>query len=171
VGDNLPLIFINWKSRHMGTHRNTGDAWLREIRPGNPLWMNSADARARNIKEGDRVLVKSVSGQIEAQVYLTEGIKPGVVGADFSFGHTAYGSRPVEIDGQVIAPVAPYGHTPFNFAQPWHEEAGLAQGRGTGFNVNLLARLDDTLKNTPLTDPIGGGASSLDTRVEVVKLG
>ncbi|HYF96313.1 MAG TPA: molybdopterin-dependent oxidoreductase [Symbiobacteriaceae bacterium] len=170
VADDLPLQFINWKSSHLGTHRTIGDAWLREIRSSNPVWMNPRDAAARGLTNGDRVRVRSASFTAETEVHLTEGIRPGVVGADFSYGHEAYGARPVKIDGRVIPAAPGYGHTPYSFRETGTEPTGYAPGRGTGFRVNDLACQDETLgKGSPLIDPIGGSCSQLDTRVEVEK--
>ncbi|BDG61068.1 molybdopterin-dependent oxidoreductase [Caldinitratiruptor microaerophilus] len=170
VDDALPLVLINWKARQHGTHRTVAAAWLREVRPENHLWMNPADAAARGIRTGDRVRVRSASAAVEARVWVTEGIRPGVVGADFSYGHVGYGAEAVEIDGKRHEPVRGYGHTPYDLAPPLHEEAGLAGGRGTGFLVNSLLRDDVVTGGGGLTDPIGGGASQLDTRVEVERI-
>lgn len=169
VVQSFPLDLINWKARHMGTHRNQSDVWLREIRPANYLWMNPADAAPRGIGHGDMVKLKTGGGEAQVRVMLTQGIRPGVVGADFSFGHTGYGARPVTIDGKVIQPPRPYGHTTYDMAPPLREEAGLALGRDTGFNFNALALPDPSLKHSALIDPIGGSSAQLDTRVEVTK--
>ena len=40
------------------------------------------DAKPRGIKTGDRVRVRSGSGQVEGIAQLTQAIRPGVVGAD-----------------------------------------------------------------------------------------
>jgi anaerobic selenocysteine-containing dehydrogenase len=167
----LPLQFINWKSSHMGTHRTIGDAWLREIRSSNPVWIHPQDAAARGLKQGDKVKVRSASYEAVSEVHLTEAIRPGVVGADFSYGHETFGAKAMEIDGKVIPAASAYGHTPYTFRETGNEPTGLAPGRGTGFRVNDLARLDDSIggKGSPLVDPIGGSCSQLDTRVEIVK--
>lgn len=167
--EDFPLHLINWKSRQMGTHRTEANVWLREIRPANYLWMNPADAGPRGIRHGDLVQVKTAGGAATVRVMLTQGIRPGVIGADFSFGQSAYGSRPVTIDGRVIQPPRPYGHTRYDFAVPLREEAGLALGRGAGFNVNALASPDPSLKHSALMDVIGGASAQLDTRAEVTK--
>jgi anaerobic selenocysteine-containing dehydrogenase len=158
VDDALPLQFINWKASHLGTHRTISDAWLREIRSGNPVWMNPADAAARGLQDGDRVKLRSASAEVDAELFLTEGIRPGVVGADFSYGHTAYGAADMVIDGVTVPAVKDYGHVPFNLRQRGTEPIGYAPGRGTGFRVNDVIRQDDRFqKGTPLVDPVAGG--------------
>jgi tetrathionate reductase subunit A len=170
VVDEAPLHFINWKSNHIGTHRNIGNAWLREIRESNPVWMHPTDAAARGLRQGDRVKVRSASAEVETEVYLTQAIRPGVVGADFSYGHETYGANSVEIDGVTIPGVQDYGHTRFQFRQNGTEPTGYAPGRGTGFRVNDLIRQDDKFaKGTPLCDTVVAGCAQLDTRVEITK--
>ncbi|QGP93487.1 Tetrathionate reductase subunit A [Neomoorella glycerini] len=165
--DGLPLILINWKARHIGTHRNISSAWLREIASENVLWMHPDDAAARGLKTGDRVKIRSASFEMKGQVLVTARIRPGVVGTCYNYGHTAYGSRPVTIDGKMVPAVKPYGHTPWLAGQP---EASYAPGRGTGFNYNALLRLDPAVPGGAVNDIIGGSPGQLDTRVEVTKL-
>ncbi|MFZ5823981.1 MAG: molybdopterin-dependent oxidoreductase [Bacillota bacterium] len=168
VADDLPLQFTNWKSSHLSNHRTIGNAWLREIREENPVWMHPSDAAARGLKNGDRVRLRSASNTVEATLYVTEGIRPGVVGADFSYGHETYGAKAIEIDGTVIPPVQAYGHTSYNFRQTGTEPTGLAPGRGTGFRVNDLMRQDDRLGlGSSLVDALTNACAQYDTRVEV----
>lgn len=168
VQDPLPLQFTNWKSSHLSNHRTIGNAWLREIRHDNPVWMHPKDAEARGIQNGDRVRLRSASNVVEATAFVTEGIRPGVVGADFSYGHETYGAKAIEIDGVVIPSVDAYGHTRYNFRQTGTEPTGLAPGRGTGFRVNDLMRQDDRLGNgSSLVDALTNGCAQYDTRVEI----
>lgn len=170
VTDDLPLQLINWKSSHLGTHRTVGNAWLREIRYSNPVWIHPRDAQARGLKSGDRVKVRSADYEAETELLVTESIRPGVVGADFSYGHETYGASAITIDGQVIPPASAYGHSPYAGAKPGVEPTGYAPGRGTGFRINDVIRQDPSMpKGNPLSDPIGGSCSQYDTRVEIVK--
>ncbi|MHB8185732.1 MAG: molybdopterin-dependent oxidoreductase [Dermatophilaceae bacterium] len=167
---DLPLQMINWKARAQGTHRTVNAAWLREVRPSNYLWINGKDAKARGIVTGDRVRVRSSSAQAETIALVVEGIRPGVVGADFSYGQQGYAARPIEIDGKVVEPVGRYGHTAWRWT-PMHEETGYAGGRGEGFSVNtLLPEETSVTGGGGHTDPIGGGAAQLDNWVEVTKV-
>lgn len=169
--DGLPLHFINWKSRSQGTHRTVNSAWLREIRSQNFLAINPVDAEPRGIRTGDRVRVRSGSGQVEGVAQLTQAIRPGVVGADATMGHTHYGSRSITIDGEAT-PVAPaYGNKSVQRSRvPGQEELGFADSRQVGMAVNDLLADDVLLGGGGASDPIGGGASQLDTWVEVDRL-
>lgn len=166
---NKPLQFINWKSRNMGTHRTEGNAWLREIKHENYLWINPKDADKRSIKSSDAIVIRSNGEQVKGIAFVTPGIKPGVVGANFSFGHTAYGSDNIKIDGQTQQSVEKYGHLPYEFDKPGHEESGYPSIRGKGFLVNALSDKDDSYFSGYLVDPIVGGPAQQDVFVEVSK--
>jgi anaerobic selenocysteine-containing dehydrogenase len=166
---NKPLQFINWKSRNMATHRTEGDPWLREIRPENYLWMNPLDANSKGINTNDEVIILSNNAQVKSKVLVTPGIKPGVVGANFSFGHFSYGSNVERVDGKTIKPADPYGHLPFEFNKPLHEESGYTPPRGKGFSVNTLAEKDESYFEGFLADLLVGGPAQQDVYVEVNK--
>jgi len=166
VDDSYPLQLINWKARHLGTHRNISSAWLREIEAQNSVWMNPTDAKARSLKSGDAIKIKSPDFEAQGKVLVTNGIRPGVVGCCFNYGHFAYGSASVEIDGKKTEAVKPYGHTNWGAGT---EDTGLALGRDAGFAVNSILLVDAALKNAGLSDPVGGGACQNDGRVEIVK--
>ena len=169
VKSSLPLKLINWKAANIGTHRNISSAWLREVKPSNSLWMNPVDAAKRGLKNGDQIKIKSSTSELLGVVFVTNGIRPGTVGAEYNFGHSAYGSTPVQVDGYWTKTPAPYGNTKYNFFEPAHEESGYALGRDTGFSINSLLELDPVLKSNGYVDLIGGSASQYDSRVDVVK--
>lgn len=168
--DGFPLQFINWKARQHGTHRTVNSAWLREVRPANFVTMNPVDAQARGIESGDAVKVTSSTYEAEGVAMVTETIRPGVIGADAAYGHKQYGASEYTIDGQVVSPVGRYGHEESaRRVTPMHEELGYAGSRGEGIPVNYFLADDPVLGGGGVSDPIGGGASQLDTWVEVVK--
>lgn len=167
--EGRPLQFINWKSRSQGTHRTINDAWLREVRPSNYVWVNTVDAEARGIGNGDRVKVTSATAEVEGIAMVIESILPGVIGADAAFGHDGYFARSVEIDGKTVRAPKPYGHgAAAQRITPMHEETGYAGSRAQGLAVNAL--LDDDPLGGGISDPIGGGAAQLDTWVQLSKL-
>lgn len=167
IDADYPLQLINWKASHIGTHRNISSAWLREVKGENSLWMHPEDAKTRGIKDGDSVKISSPNYQVEGVVTVTNGIKPGVVGCSFNYGHFAYGAKPINIDGEETAELKEYGHTAWANNE---SNSGYARGRDTGFSVNLLQRVDETIGIACLSDWVGGGASQLDAKVEVEKI-
>src|SRR5690625_7358883 len=98
----MPLQFINWKARNMGTYRNISNAWLREIRSDNYIWINSIDANRRGLKTGDTVNIFIKDIAMECTVSITEGIAPGVVGAAYNMGETCYVVTRTIVDGQKL---------------------------------------------------------------------
>jgi len=165
-----PLHLINWKPRTQGMHRTTNAPWLRETQPTNPLWINPADARTRGIEDGDRIEIDAGRGAVEAQARVTEGIRPGVVGADWGWGRAANGAESVTVDGDTTSGIGDeYGHMPYDFDEPTTDDAGYAQGRDAGFAINHLAPLDTTTDDIGPSDPVGGSQAQFDTHVEVRK--
>ncbi len=164
-----PLQFINWKSRNMATHRTEGNVWLREIKPENYVWINPVDAKIKGIQTNDEIYIASSSAKVKGRALVTPGIKPGVVGANFSFGHYAYGSQTITVDGKKMEPAEKYGHTPFEFNKPLHEESGYAKPRGGGFSVNALTDKDGSYFEGYLADLLVGGPAQQDGFVDIEK--
>jgi len=52
--------------------------WLKEVDP-HVAWINPVDAEARNIKNGDEILVYNGRGKLKIKAWLTERIIPGVI--------------------------------------------------------------------------------------------
>jgi anaerobic selenocysteine-containing dehydrogenase len=68
-------------------HTRSGNAkWLYEISHSNPLWMHPQDARRLNVETGDLVRVTTEIGYFVLRVWVTEGLKPGVVACSHHLG-------------------------------------------------------------------------------------
>ena len=52
--------------------------WLREVEP-HRAWINSVDAEARGIKDGDEIYVFNDRGKVGITAWVTERIIPGVI--------------------------------------------------------------------------------------------
>jgi anaerobic selenocysteine-containing dehydrogenase len=159
--DGYDLKLITYREIAQTKSRTPGNYWLKALLPENFLLMNSADASQRGLSNGDLVHISSASnpdgkwdfgnGQqrpIEGKVKVIEGMRPGVVAFALGFGHWAYGSQDITIDGTVIQ--------------------GDAR-RYEGFHANASMRTDPVVTNTCLFDPVGGSAVFYDTLVKVVK--
>src|SRR3989338_4238723 len=83
---------------------------------------------------------------VGGKLKITYGIRRGVVAVSYHYGHWAYGSSDVIIDGVLVK------------GDP---------RRGTGINPNAIRRMDPILKDVPPSDPIGG-QESIPTKVKVV---
>lgn len=132
------------------------------VAPENFVVINASDARRLGLSNGDLVKVTSRSNPggvldlgngrvkpVTGKVKVIEGIRPGVVGISTHFGHWAYGASDVEVDG-ILVP-------------------GDSRRAG-GIHAQPLFRLDDNLRGTPLSEPIGGSASFYDTRVDLQRV-
>lgn len=167
-----PLAFINWKARTNGSHRTIAAPWLRETTTENFVWIHPSDAEARSLANGDAVEIEGPVGAMAGHVRVTEGIRPGVVGSNYSFGHKGYGARAVTVDGQQVGPAPDYLEEEgvLDGDEPGKQKTGFAGGRGRGFRMNELLPDDPTLAGGGgLCDPIGGGAAQFDLWVEVRK--
>jgi anaerobic selenocysteine-containing dehydrogenase len=68
-------------------HTRSGNAkWLYEISNRNPLWINSVDAQHFEVKTGDLLKVQTEIGYFVDKVWVTEGIKPGVMACSHHIG-------------------------------------------------------------------------------------
>jgi anaerobic selenocysteine-containing dehydrogenase len=67
-------------------HTRSAVKWLYEISHSNPLWISTADARAYGIRTGDLVKVRTQIGYFVTRAWVTEGIRPGVLGMSHHLG-------------------------------------------------------------------------------------
>lgn len=68
-------------------HTRSGNAkWLAEISNRNPLWMHTSDAARLGLQTGDLVRVNTDIGYFVDKVWVTEGMKPGVVACSHHLG-------------------------------------------------------------------------------------
>jgi len=148
---------VHWRSiaRHEGefdllpnfrlptlVHTRSPVKWLYEISHDNPLWIATDDARRCDINTGDLVKVRTRIGYFVTRAWVTEGIRPGVLGMSHHLGrwrlHEEMGNRNasalVKIDregtGYKISQV--HGARPFQSADPdssriWWTDVGVHQ--------------------------------------------
>ncbi len=68
-------------------HSRSGNAkWLAEISNRNPVWMHTKDAARFGIQTGDMIRVNTDIGYFVDKVWVTEGMKPGVVACSHHLG-------------------------------------------------------------------------------------
>ncbi|MBI3654432.1 MAG: molybdopterin-dependent oxidoreductase [Acidobacteria bacterium] len=68
-------------------HTRSGNAkWLYEISHTNPLWMNPKDAEKIGLQTGELARVNTDIGYYVLRVWVTEGIRPGVVACSHHLG-------------------------------------------------------------------------------------
>jgi len=67
-------------------HTRAPVKWLYEISHNNPLWISTEDAANLGVAAGDLVKVKTAIGSFVTRAWITEGIRPGVVGMSHHLG-------------------------------------------------------------------------------------
>ena len=68
-------------------HSRSGNAkWLTEIANRNPIWMHPKDAAKFNLKDGDLIKAHTEIGYFVDRVWITEGMKPGVIACSHHLG-------------------------------------------------------------------------------------
>ena len=157
------LKLFTYKEITGGQSRTSGDYWLQyALLPENFVMLNAQDANRLGLKSGDTVKLSSASNPEgvwrlgnggdfvgTGKVKAVQGVAPGTTGVSWHYGHWAYGSKDVIIDGTKVP-----GDT----------------RRAKGLCPNAVMREDPVLKNVCLEDPIGGSASFYDTMVKVEKV-
>lgn len=66
--------------------RSANSKWLSELSNTNPVWMHPDDARLVDVETGDLVRVTTRIGYYVNRVWVTEGIRPGVVACSHHMG-------------------------------------------------------------------------------------
>lgn len=79
-------------------HTRSGNAkWLNEISHRNPVWMHTSDAKRLGLKSGELVKLRTEIGYFVNRLWVTEGIRPGVLACSHHLGrwrlHPDEGSR------------------------------------------------------------------------------
>jgi anaerobic selenocysteine-containing dehydrogenase len=157
------MTLITYKTISQTKSRTIGNYWLTALGPENAVEISAADAKRMGLTQGDSVQVVSATNEtglwdmghgklkpMIGKVKVLEGIRPGVVAFSLGYGHWAYGSSDVVIDGQTVPSDA---------------------RRAGGIHANAAMRLDPILKNTGLVDPVGGSAVFYQSQVKLVKMG
>jgi anaerobic selenocysteine-containing dehydrogenase len=68
-------------------HTRSGNAkWLYEISNTNPIWLHPEDAARIGVATGDLIRVNTDIGHFVDRVWLTEGIRPGVIACSHHLG-------------------------------------------------------------------------------------
>ena len=156
------MSMITYKFITQTKSRTGGNYWLNAVYPENYVEVAAQDARRLGLKYGDQVRIVSASNSdgvwdlgngkrvpMQGKVKVLEGIRPGVVAFSLGHGHWAQGAVAFEIDGKTLT---------------------RDERRAKGFHANAAMRVDPVLKNTTLSDVVGGSAVFYQTQVKLVKV-
>jgi len=80
------LLLPNFRLPTLIHTRSANAKWLYEISHNNPVWMHPSDAERLAMTTGDLVRVETRIGWFIDKVWVTEGIKPGVIAMSHHLG-------------------------------------------------------------------------------------
>jgi thiosulfate reductase/polysulfide reductase chain A len=88
---DFPLYLVNFKQNEHTHSRTFNNVYLMEMKPDNPLLINSATAEKLGLKDGDAVWIESPYAKDKSTVQITERIHPEVVALQHGYGHWKFG--------------------------------------------------------------------------------
>jgi anaerobic selenocysteine-containing dehydrogenase len=80
------LLLPNFRLPTLIHTRSANAKWLYEISHKNPIWMHPSDAARLDVTSGDLVRVETEIGYFIDRVWVTEGIKPGIIAMSHHLG-------------------------------------------------------------------------------------
>jgi anaerobic selenocysteine-containing dehydrogenase len=80
------LLLPNFRLPTLIHTRSANAKWLYEISHKNPVWMHPSDAQRLGVASGDLVRVETEIGYFVDKVWVTEGIKPGIIAMSHHLG-------------------------------------------------------------------------------------
>jgi anaerobic selenocysteine-containing dehydrogenase len=124
--------------------RSANSKWLYELSNINPLWVNPKDASRLGLASGDLARISTRIGYFVNRVWVTEGIRPGVVACSHHLGRwripgmpgtDRWASAQVEIDAPAgrrwvvrrVGDVAPFDSDDPDSRRVWWSDGGVHQ--------------------------------------------
>ncbi|MBK7318768.1 molybdopterin-dependent oxidoreductase [Candidatus Villigracilis affinis] len=80
------ILLPNFRLPTLIHTRSANAKWLYEISHKNPIWMNPEDAQRFGLETGDLAKVETEIGHFVDSVWVTEGIKPGIIAISHHLG-------------------------------------------------------------------------------------
>ena len=87
----FPLYLVSFKQNEHTHSRTFNNTNLMEMKPDNPLIVNSATAAKLGLKDGDAIWIESPHAKAKGTVQVTERIHPEVVALQHGYGHSGFG--------------------------------------------------------------------------------
>jgi len=87
----FPLYLVNFKQNEHTHSRTFNNDYLMEMKPDNPLIINSATAAKMGLKDGDAIWIESPFAKAKGTVQVSERIHPEVVALQHGYGHWGFG--------------------------------------------------------------------------------
>jgi thiosulfate reductase/polysulfide reductase chain A len=87
----FPLYLVGFKQNEHTHSRTFNNVYLMEMKPDNPLLINSTTAAGLGLADGDAIWLESPYAKAKATVQVTERIHPEVVALQHGYGHWGLG--------------------------------------------------------------------------------
>ena len=147
--ENWPLSLTSFKSNIVSS-TSGASLRLRMIKPTNIVGISEEDALKFAVENGELVRIESPNGSQEAQIWVLDGVKPGVLAVEHGYGRRDVGARAHMVDG-----------VPTEFST--HV--------GSGLNLNDLAIADPSRAiAAPWIDWVSGAAVRQGIPAKIVKI-
>jgi anaerobic selenocysteine-containing dehydrogenase len=125
-------------------HTRAGNSkWLNEISNANPVWIHPSDAKRLGVTTGDLLRLTTRIGYFVNRVWVTEGVRPGVVACSHHFGRWRVEGMPgtdkwtaapvkIERDGtkrrlRRVGDIAPWKSADPDSGRVWWKDGGVHQ--------------------------------------------
>ena len=154
--------------------RSANAKWLAEIGHRNPLWVHPSDAKKLGVGEGDLLKIETEIGWFIDKVWVTEGIKPGVIGCSHHIGRwrrkqdagNRYMTNEVEIedvgDGKMrmrtVSGVKPWKSDDPDTNRVWWRDGGVHQNITHAVQPDPISGAHCWLQKVRISRPAEGEA-------------
>lgn len=158
-----PFNLITFKEPFGGQSRTISNYWgTPGLQKNNRIWIHTSDAHNLGLTQNQKVRLTSRDNpdgvlilddgenrvvDIVGEVQIMEGVRPGVVAVSWHYGHWAYGSNDVSVDGEIVK--------------------GDSRRAG-GLCPNHVMAVDPVLKDVCVSDPVGGSGAFCNTVVNII---
>ncbi len=166
------ILLPNFRLPTLIHTRSANAKWLYEISHKNPVWMHPSDAQRLGVVTGDLIRVETEIGYFIDRVWVTEGIKPGVLAMSHHLGRwrlqEGVGGNP-GMSNLAQLQENEHGEHKLNIlhgARPWHTfdpDTERVWWQDVGVHQNLTHAVHP--------DPISGAHCWLQKAVNVRKAG
>ena len=155
-GDGEMILLPNFRLPTLIHTRSANAKWLYEISHDNPAWLHPTDARRLRVQTGDLIRIETEIGWFVDRVWVTEGIKPGIVAISHHLGRwrlsesegvNRFGSSLAELDETDAADytltvrhgAAAYASADPDTARVWWKHVGVHQNLTHGVHPDPIS--------------------------------
>lgn len=148
------VLLPNWRLPTLIHTRTANSKWLYEISHHNPAWMHTEDAARLGLVTGDHVRIETETGWFVDEVWVTEGIRPGILavshhlgrwrlaagqGNGFSSVVAALGEAGDRMSMRTLAPAGAYTSVDPDTERIWWDQVGVHQNLTHGVHPDPVS--------------------------------